>query len=293
MKIGQKIKSLRIAKMLTQQELAGENITRNMLSRIENGFALPSMQTLLYISEKLGVPAGYLLADESEDFGYKKLIAMPEVMRAFHAGEWQICMDLCLALGGADDEINYLLALCMYNSAKEFFAIGDLKLAAQMFDKAKQQCINTSYPLANIVSECDTYICGINYISPLLVSDIDVPPVPSPASLGDDFCRYFSVLRVIDEKGNAEISIRRFLVGDWVKSHYTEHINARVKIKYGNHSEAYHILKGLLSSDYNIPAPMLYFIFSDLEVCCRELSDYRGAYEYSGDKTGMLEKFLG
>jgi hypothetical protein len=38
---------------------------------------------------------------------------------------------------------------------------------------------------------------------------------------------------------------------------------------------------------------MLYFIFSDLEVCCRELSDYRGAYEYSGDKTGMLEKFLG
>ena len=39
MNIGQKIKSLRIAKMLTQNELAGDNITRNMLSRIENGFA--------------------------------------------------------------------------------------------------------------------------------------------------------------------------------------------------------------------------------------------------------------
>jgi transcriptional regulator with XRE-family HTH domain len=293
MNIGQKIKSLRIAKMLTQNELAGDNITRNMLSRIENGFALPSIQTLMYISEKLGVPAGYLLSEESEDFGYKKLIGMPEVMRAFHAGEWQICMDLCLALGGIDDEISYILSLCTYNSAKELFASGELKLAAKMFDAAKQQCMNTSYSLSNVVAECDTYICGISYISPLIVSDIDVVPAPSPGSFGEDFCRYFTVLRVLEEKGNAEISIRRLLVGGWAKNQYTDHINARVKIKYGNHSEAYHILKGLLASDYNIPAPMLYFIFSDLEVCCRELSDYRGAYEYSGDKTGMLEKFLG
>ncbi len=293
MNIGQKIKSLRIAKMLTQQELAGDSITRNMLSRIENGFALPSLQTLMYISEKLGVPAGYLLSDENDDFAYKKLIGMPEVMRAFHAGEWQICMDLCYALNGVDDEINYILALCMYNCGKEMFVSGDLKHAAQMFDTAKQQCMNTAYPLANVIAECDTYIGGISYISPLLVSDIDVVANPSPASLGEDFCRYFTVLKVIEEKGNAEISIRRLLVGGWSKSHYTEHINARVKIKYGNHNEAYHILKGLLSSDYNIPAPMLYFIFCDLEVCCRELSDYRGAYEYSGDKTGMLEKFLG
>jgi transcriptional regulator with XRE-family HTH domain len=293
MNIGQKIKSLRIAKMLTQNELAGDNITRNMLSRIENGFALPSIQTLMYISEKLGVPAGYLLSEESEDFGYKKLIGMPEVMRAFHAGEWQICMDLCLALGGIDDEISYILSLCTYNSAKELFASGELKLAAKMFDAAKQQCMNTSYSLSNVVAECDTYICGISYISPLIVSDIDVVPAPSPSSFGEDFCRYFTVLRVLEEKGNAEISIRRLLVGGWAKNQYTDHINARVKIKYGNHSEAYHILKGLLASDYNIPAPMLYFIFSDLEVCCRELSDYRGAYEYSGDKTGMLEKFLG
>lgn len=293
MNIGQKIKSLRIAKMLTQQELAGDSITRNMLSRIENGFALPSLQTLIHISDKLGVPPGYLLADENEDFGYKKLIGMPEVMRAYHAGEWQICMDLCLSLGGVDDEINYIIALCMYNLSKDMFDSGDLKNAAYLFDSTKQQCAKTSYPLENVIAECDTYICCINYISPLLSSDIDVVQNPSPVSYGEDFCRYFTVLRVIEEKGNAEISIRRLLLADWVKSYYTEHINARVKIKYGNHNEAYHILKGLLSSDYNIPAPMLYFIFCDLEVCCRELSDYRGAYEYSGDKTGMLEKFLG
>lgn len=293
MNIGQKIKNLRLAKMLTQQELAGDNITRNMLSRIENGFALPSMQTLLYLSERLGVPAGYLLAEESEEFGYKKMLSMPEVMRAYHAGEWQICIDLCLSLGDYDEEINYILTVCTYNQAKILFESGDLKLAADLFDAVKQKCNDLSYPLDNVIAECDTYICAINYISPLLASEHDVVPIPSPTSYGDDFCRYFTILRVLDEKGNTDIPIRRLLVGDWGKNHFTEHINARVKIKYGNHNEAYHILKSLLSSEYSIPAPMLYFVFCDLEICCRELSDYRGAYEYSGDKTGMLEKFLG
>ena len=73
MNIGNKIKTLRLAKMLTQQELAGDMITRNMLSRIENGFALPSLQTLVYISDKLCIPAGYLLAEDDEEFDYRKI----------------------------------------------------------------------------------------------------------------------------------------------------------------------------------------------------------------------------
>ena len=74
---------------------------------------------------------------------------------------------------------------------------------------------------------------------------------------------------------------------------YSIHIAAKIKMKSGHFNEAYHLLKRILSSDSNIPAPMLFFVFTDLEICCRELSDYRGAYEYSSDKTGMLEKFLG
>ena len=50
MKIGEKIKSVRASKMMTQAELAGDGITRNMLSKIENGTALPSLTTLLYFA---------------------------------------------------------------------------------------------------------------------------------------------------------------------------------------------------------------------------------------------------
>ena len=68
MEIGAKIKKLRTSKMMTQSELAGHQITRNMLSQIENGLALPSLSTILYIAERLNVPAGFLLAEGDDEF---------------------------------------------------------------------------------------------------------------------------------------------------------------------------------------------------------------------------------
>ena len=52
MQIGEKIKTLRQAKLMTQSELAGTQITRNMLSSIEHGTALPSLPTALYLAER-------------------------------------------------------------------------------------------------------------------------------------------------------------------------------------------------------------------------------------------------
>lgn len=61
--IGDKIKQLRQAKRLTQSELAGEAMTKSMLSQIENGRALPSMRSLQILAKRLGVDAGYFLED--------------------------------------------------------------------------------------------------------------------------------------------------------------------------------------------------------------------------------------
>ena len=72
MQIGEKIKRLRCAKLMTQSELVGGEITRNMLSRIENGAAQPSMATVKYIAERLNVSAGFLLADEDDEILYFK-----------------------------------------------------------------------------------------------------------------------------------------------------------------------------------------------------------------------------
>lgn len=293
MRVGTKIKDLRIAKMMTQQELAGEHITRNMLSRIENGFALPSLPSLLYISDRLSVPPGYLLATENEEFHYKKTGRMPDILSTFNSGEWMICKDLCFGLSDSDDEIRFIIFLCIYNEAKELFNAGNLRESAELFEEAKNYSDMTLYPTEPFVAECEMYLLCISGISPSLVSDIEVSSSPNLSAMSDLFCRYYALLFWAE---NEEYSLFENLsqtAFDGNDSVFSEHIIAKQKMISGGYLDAYHILKQLLSTSDNIPAPMLYFVFTDLEICCRELSDYRGAYEYSSDRTGMLEKFLG
>ena len=71
MNIGNKIKSIRTQKGITQAELAGNVITRNMLSQIESGKANPSLSTLIHISDALDVPIEYLVSKDEDIFPYK------------------------------------------------------------------------------------------------------------------------------------------------------------------------------------------------------------------------------
>lgn len=65
--LGQRIKEARLAKKMTQNEVVGSFITRNMLSQIESGNAVPSMKTLTYLAKVLELPPSVLLPDTTED----------------------------------------------------------------------------------------------------------------------------------------------------------------------------------------------------------------------------------
>ena len=67
MDLGEKIRQARLEAGLSQRQLCGEEITRNMLSLIEHGTAKPSMKTLRYLSLQLGKPISYFLEDGAED----------------------------------------------------------------------------------------------------------------------------------------------------------------------------------------------------------------------------------
>ena len=62
--LGKRIKEARIARKLTQSEVVGDFITRNMLSQIESGVATPSIKTLQYLAKVLSIPAAELIDDE-------------------------------------------------------------------------------------------------------------------------------------------------------------------------------------------------------------------------------------
>jgi Predicted transcriptional regulators len=65
--VGEKIKTLRKELNMTQSQLAGEEMTKSMLSQIENNVSNPSMKTLQYIAKVLNRPISYFLEDERED----------------------------------------------------------------------------------------------------------------------------------------------------------------------------------------------------------------------------------
>lgn len=65
--LGQRIKEARLAKKMTQNEVVGSFITRNMLSQIESGNAVPSMKTLTYLAKVLELPPSVLLPDTAEE----------------------------------------------------------------------------------------------------------------------------------------------------------------------------------------------------------------------------------
>ena len=77
--LGSRIRQLRKERKLTLAQLAGDRLTKGMLSLIENGKAQPSMESLYYIAQQLQVDMSSLLGEEVESF--KELMLEVEEMR--------------------------------------------------------------------------------------------------------------------------------------------------------------------------------------------------------------------
>ena len=65
MEMGERIKAARLEKGLSQRQLCGEYMTRNMLSLIENGAARPSMDTLEFLAKQLGKTVSFFLEEQA------------------------------------------------------------------------------------------------------------------------------------------------------------------------------------------------------------------------------------
>ncbi len=65
MELGEKLRSARQEAGLSQRQLCGDIITRNMLSQIEHGTARPSMDTLRALALRLGKPVSFFLEEDA------------------------------------------------------------------------------------------------------------------------------------------------------------------------------------------------------------------------------------
>ncbi len=292
MEIGAKIKKLRTSKLMTQAELAGPQITRNMLSQIENGSALPSLSTVVYIAERLNVPAGFLLAEGDDEFIYRKMNAMGNIKRAYRAGDYRICRDICLnALDEADDEIHMILAECALSIAREEFQNGHLHTACHFFDEAIDYADKTMYYTDHIRILSFAYFTYMHGISLTLYSDqldlSDSNLLWEAMVYNDEFCRYLAAVQ--EEEKFAADYIKRYPNREHVLA---RHVEAMISMRMGDYEDAIRRLQAILNGNISIPEPVVYTIFENLEICCREIGDYKGAYEYANNKVGMLDHLL-
>ena len=292
MKPGEKIKKLRTEKSMTQSELAGNFITRNMLSLIESGTAQPSLPTIIYLAERLNVPPGLLICDDNDEYFYRRMSLMENIRRAFASKSYGICLDLCESLSSdaQDSELDLIVAECMLGVAKEDFYRGNLKAALAHFDEACDNAAKTVYTTSHIFAQSSTYCTYMRNISQQLYSDCADIDVPRGLSLGDDFCLYAYMLEMIEAGKRDEVAL--YVSENRKKDVFTVHLHAKLEMIGKDHAQARLLLLEILNSDESVPFPVMYDVFRDLEVCCRESGDFKGAYEYSGDKVVMLERML-
>lgn len=291
MTIGEKIKKLRTAKLMTQADLVGTEITRNMLSQIENGASKPSLDTVLYIAKRLNVSPGFLLSDSEDEQIYFKHSEIMGIKKAFMNEDYRICRDMCLhAHSASDDEIQMILSECNLAIAIEAFEKGDLRAACSFFDEAIESCSGTVYRTDHIISIAGVYFRYLRRLSATLGSNlIDEGEVNVYPALIDEFCRYAMALECFDR--NAPVFFADSEIGQ-KDSPLVLHWDAKNLMKNGNYEEAYEKLHEILIGEGLVAQPVLYFVFCDLEICCRERGDYKGAYEYSIDKIELLQKLL-
>jgi transcriptional regulator with XRE-family HTH domain len=86
MELGKKLRAARQEAALSQRELCGDQITRNMLSQIENGAARPSMDTLQYLAGRLGKSVSFFLEDGATDPEQRR---MEQARAAFGAEKFE------------------------------------------------------------------------------------------------------------------------------------------------------------------------------------------------------------
>src|SRR2546429_4766070 len=66
-RLGERLRQLRVAAGLTQSELAGDRFSKEYMSQIERGKTRPTKETLSWIGERLGVDVSYLETGQSWD----------------------------------------------------------------------------------------------------------------------------------------------------------------------------------------------------------------------------------
>lgn len=142
MELGEKLRMARLEAGMSQRQLCGEEITRNMLSQIENGTAQPSVATLRFLAGRLGKPMGYFLEEEAVTSSNSAV--MESLRRAVDEQDWERSAELLNTYqepdGVYDREMQLLRGIITLSRAERAVRTGRDRYALSLLEHEIESC---------------------------------------------------------------------------------------------------------------------------------------------------------
>ena len=236
MTMGQRIREARIGAGLSQRELAGTEITRNMLSGLEHDSATPSLATLRYLSQRLGKPVSYFLGEDES-----------EAVAAFRDGNYRRCREL---LQGAERE--WLEPVALLREAEQAFADDRVPYCRELLEQLE----GLTSPLFGPESQHQAALLRVKCGLSTEIPEDDTLLLKANAALTDG--------RLDDAKRYLNAADKR----DASWHHLMGELSFRAE-DYETAKDHYHRCE----AEFDVRAR--------LEICYRELGDYKMAYFYA------------
>src|SRR5213080_3296201 len=87
LRLGERLRQLRVAAGLTQSDLAGERFSKEYVSQIERGKTRPTRETIEWLAARLGVDPGFLENGVAADERGRFEAALARAEALYEAGE--------------------------------------------------------------------------------------------------------------------------------------------------------------------------------------------------------------
>ena len=254
MELGEKLRQARLEAGLSQRELCGDAITRNMLSQIENGAVSPSIATLRILAQRLDRPMGYFLDEPAASAGR---VQLDRAWEAYRRGELSDAAEILERLNDRDHqydrerkELETRLRLAMAGRA--------IAEGRELYARELLRFLPDELPLPELERERGLLQlelgCGADRL-PDLDRELTLRAKAALRRDPDHACR---LLDACEDRSGAQWRLLRgraaLALGRWQEA--AEHLTAAEEVYPRETAQP-------------------------LEQCWRELGDYRRAYDYA------------
>lgn len=274
--MGKKIRALRLEKGMTQAALAGDTVTRNMLSQIENGLAQPSVTTIVELSEKLGAPTEYFFSDCDDINVFRKLGVIEKIRKAFADGDYGRCIYRLDHLGVSDEETEYLWAESYFALAVTLYREGKLRSADENLKKARMHAEKTHYVSEGLLCAVNRYESAIRFVRDKEMDGLQTVPEELRGCMADlDYIKALAGTDAVKSGGDL----------------YARHLALRARMEGNEPQKLSDELKALLEDPRAEELAVLrYYVLGDMEALAQRLGDYKTAYECAAARLAISEK---